>query len=329
MVAVPRPIDLARLHAAVTEWGFSAGGRAALDVVGRHPFLPTVALGEILGRGTRWARERRSELVRRGLVRVLAAEEVPPNLDNQDELLEATVRGLTMLAGSLGLSLAVAVRHHGLAGGGPATAVGQRRALVAHLAHTLGADGVFVTFARLARGQRGGALLEWRNAAACGCGRMRPDGYGLLRLGRREYGFFLEFDRGTVHPAALRAKFAAYHRYKSSARAARDYDGFPTILVVTMGPGSEQRIVDAVRAAAAGQVSRLPVLVTTVGWLESEAAGPFARIWLESEQAVRRRWPLEPAGAMGHVGDARAWMRRTIVTTIKNLAAQYLICRDR
>ncbi len=32
------------------------------------------------------------------------------------------------------------------------------------------------------------------------------------------------------------AHTAAYHRYRVSARAARDYDGFPTILVVTHGP---------------------------------------------------------------------------------------------
>jgi len=80
------------------------------------------------------------------------------------------------------------VRHHGLAGGGPASAIGPRRALLAHLTHTFGADRVFATIARLARGQRDGALLEWRNAAACGRSRMQPDGYGLLRLGGREFG---------------------------------------------------------------------------------------------------------------------------------------------
>ena len=38
-------------------------------------------------------------------------------------------------------------------------------------------------------------LLEWRGAAACAHGRLRPDGYGLVRLGQRQHGFFLEFDR--------------------------------------------------------------------------------------------------------------------------------------
>jgi Replication-relaxation len=159
----------------------------------------------------------RNELVRRGLIRILAREEVPTNVATEGELLEATVRGLTMVAGSMGLSLSVAVRHHALASGGPMTAVGTRPALQAKVAHTVGADGVFVTIARSARAQREGALLEWRKATACAWGRMRPDGYGLLRLGRREYGFFVEFDRGTVYPRALTSKFAAYLRYGYAA----------------------------------------------------------------------------------------------------------------
>jgi len=53
-------------------------------------------------------------------------------------------------------------------------------------------------------------------------GRIRPDGYGLIRLGQREYGFFMEFDRGTVRAAPLRATFAAGYLVQVSARAACD-----------------------------------------------------------------------------------------------------------
>jgi hypothetical protein len=289
--SVPRPIDLARVRRAVGEWQLGAGAHAVLDIIGRHPFLPPATVGEVLGRDVGWARQRRSELVRRGLVQLLTPDELPAGRRGEDDPLEATVRGLTLLAGSLGLSLAGAVRHHGLAGGGRQTPVGARRALLAYAAHTLGADNVFATIARAADRKRDGSLLEWRNAAACARGRVRPDGYGLLRLGRREHGFFLEFDRGTVHAGALRAKFAAYHRYKASAAAARDYDGFPTILVVTTGPGGERRIVDAVRAAAPGLVSSLPVRVTTLDWMESDSAGPFGSIWTDPERGVRSGWP--------------------------------------
>lgn len=177
---VPRPMDLRRAHAAVAEWKLPAGAAAALDVIGRHPFMPTCSLHEVVGGNRRRALMWRNQLVRCGLIRALAREEVPTDAATEGELLEATVRGLTMLAGSMGLSLSMAVRHHGLAGGGPMTPVGTRRALHGKMAHTAGADAVFVTIARSARAQRNGALLEWRNAAACAWGRMRPDGYGLV-----------------------------------------------------------------------------------------------------------------------------------------------------
>ena len=230
--------------------------------------------------------------MRLGLLRVVPREELPRGVGGQDTLLELNVSGLTRLSASLGLSLAAAVRHHGLAGGGADTPVGPRRALLAHLAHTLGADAVFAAFARSATSHRGGALLEWRNAAACAHGRMRPDGYGLLRLGRREYGFFLEFDRGTVRSAALRAKFAAYHRYRSSARSARDYDGFPAVLVVTSGPGPEERIVRAVAATGMGFAQELPVLLTTLSWIGAYPDGPLGPIWRKTGICQRRGWPL-------------------------------------
>jgi hypothetical protein len=63
--------------------------------------------------------------------------------------------------------------------------------------------------------------------------------------------------------------------------------------VVTAGPGSEQRVVDAVRAANAWQPSRLAVLVTTVGWIDNDSRGPFGSIWLDPERGIRRSWPGE------------------------------------
>jgi hypothetical protein len=140
---VPRPIDLSRTHTAVEDWGLSVGGRAALDVIGHHPFLPTSSLSDLLGSDWRRALTWRKELVRCGLVRVVARDEVPAN------------------------------------------------------------------------------------AAACARGRMRPDGYGLLRLGRREYGFFVEFDRGTVRPSARRAKFTAYNRYRSTPNGGARFPWVP------------------------------------------------------------------------------------------------------
>src|SRR5207253_2869173 len=67
----------------------------------------------------------------------------------------------------------------------------------------------------------------------------------------------------------LRAKFAAYYRYLASARAAREFDGPPSVVVVTAGPGAEDRLTDAVMAAEVGQPRRLPLLLTTVSRVSS------------------------------------------------------------
>jgi hypothetical protein len=209
-----------------------------LDLVGRHPFLSTQNLGAMLGRDMAWARRKRSALVKGGLVRTVPAEEASPRDLIEGELLEVTRTGLAMLAGHLGLRLAEAVRHHGLAGGGPADPVGARQSLFKHLGHTLGADEFFALLARAAAAHPArGALLEWRAAAACAHGRFRPDGYGLVRLGREQHGFFLEFDRGTMRADRLRAKFVAYYRYRSSRHARDSFAGFPVLLIVTTDPG--------------------------------------------------------------------------------------------
>src|SRR5439155_22731283 len=123
-------------------------------------------------------------------------------------------------------------------------------------------------------------------------GRLRLDGYGVLRRGRHKYGFFLEFDRGTVPSAHLRAKFVACDRYLASARAAREFDGLPSVLVVTAGPGAEDRVADAVMAAAVGQARRLPLLLTTIDLLTTAEHGPFDCVWrIPGGHNGRRPWP--------------------------------------
>src|SRR6266852_4440196 len=196
----------------LAETPLNVSERAVLDLVGRHPFLPTAVLGDVLGRDARWVARRRKALVDRGLLRLVTHKKIHRSGLAPGDLMELTPAGLRTLAAHLGLSLASAVSHHDLAGGGPESPIGTRRTLVAHLDHTVGADAVFGVLAHAARCQRDGALVEWRNAAACAHGRLRPDGYGVLRLGRRDYGFFLEFDRGTVQPAPLRAKLAQSQR---------------------------------------------------------------------------------------------------------------------
>src|SRR5207253_7298735 len=143
--------------------------------------------------------------------------------------------------------LAAASRYHGLAGNSRHDA-GRRRRLLRTLAHTVGANGVFVEFAVAADAvrQHGGSdlLAEWRSAAACERRHCKPDGYGSYMRDGAAYGFFLEYDRGTESARKYAAKFHAYYRYRDSGQAAREYDGFPTLLFVTTDLTAEQRIVE-------------------------------------------------------------------------------------
>jgi hypothetical protein len=276
--------------------GLSPSALELLDLVGAHPFLPPDRLAVLLGWPLPAVQRRCRQLLARALLRRLEPGEVKAEFAGS-ELLEATADGLALVAARQGLSLAVAVRANGLAGGGPDQPIGSRQKLLKELAHTRGADDLFVSLCRTARARAaaGGddALVVWRNAAACCRGPVRPDGYGIYRQKGERYGFFLEYDRGTMSARDYRAKFATYDAYWASGRFERDYDGFPTILVVTTDNAAEERIARAARAAAVGRAAPLPLLLTCRWRLDDERnpqslLGP---IWREPSSTERRYWP--------------------------------------
>jgi len=161
---------------------------------------------------------------------------------------------------------------------------GKRRRLLLALAHTLGANAVFVAFATAASAVRraGGSddLVEWRGATACERKYCKPDGYGCYVLNCVAYGFFLEYDRGTESTRTYLAKFRAYYRYRDSRQADRDYNGFPTLLFVTTRPAAEERIADAAnRAWFFRGTEPLAVLITTTCRITSDRQALLGRIW--------------------------------------------------
>jgi hypothetical protein len=270
-----------------------------LDVLGRHPFLTPALLATLLGQDDRSTRARVRRLIRGNFVGIVPVAELGRTELASDYMLELTRCGMVAVAARLGLPPATAVRVHALAGGGPGAGFGQRQVLLAQAAHTHGVDRVMVGLAAAARTDRRGAYLaEWRNAAACAHGRLRPDAYGLLHLRAHDCGFFLEFDRATMRPAELRAKFLAYHRFRISRHAAQQYTSFPTVLVVTTEPGAEQRLAHAVRAVDTSFPSPLPVLLTTTAWID--ASGMLGPIWRQSDAAARHRWPRLPTAKVHH-----------------------------
>jgi hypothetical protein len=272
----------------------SASDRELLDCVGRHPFLPSPSLATVLDTSAAALRRRRDRLVGQGLLRLLgkvrgAARDRQP--------VELTVAGLTVVAAQHGLTLGAAIRARGLAGGGPEHPVGARGLLLQHLDHTLEADDIFVRLIAVARRRVAGgwddALVEWWSAAACCRPPIRPDGYGVYRHAGRLHGFFLEYDRGTMSARDYHQKLGAYYAYWASGRYERDFDGFPTILVVTSDKAAEDRIARAALVAAVGRGPALPLLLTYRWRIEDRRnpLGLLGPIWRDSASTVRRSWP--------------------------------------
>jgi len=230
-----------------------------LHLVGRHPFVTREQLAHLLGTTPARVGRIEQQLVELGWLRQIGPDDVPEDAIDlqQDEaralgLAELTMAGYRQLARWLGVDLAAARRYHGLLASSRGEN-GRRRRLLRTLAHTLGANAVFVAFAMAAgvATRQGGAdeLAEWRSAAACERRWCKPDGYGCYRRNGTSYGFLLEYDRGTEPARTYAAKFRAYYRYRDSGQAARDYEGFPTLLFVTTDRLAEERIGEAARRA--------------------------------------------------------------------------------
>ena len=235
-------------------------------------------------------------------------------------LLQLTHAGTREAARRLMLSGSQAVRHHGLLG----SRARVRSRWLRHLSHTIGANGVFVA---LASGlglvsQRSGNDAHVSGEAPpyvhADAGRM---GSGVPSRSRPGFGFFLEYDRGTERAREYAAKMETYYRYRDTGAAARDYAGFPTVLVVTTRAAAETRFAhEAYLAWERRGGKALPLLLTTTQLIETHPEGILGPIWRSpsrpsSQKPVRgywlpggpprlpvgidRRTPTQPANSLG------------------------------
>lgn len=270
-----------------------------LDLVAQHPFLTPTCLATVLGWKRRTVRQRLRRLRGLGLIRLMKQDEIGEGADL--ELVEVTVPGLELVAAHRALSLPVAIRELGLAGGGPDEPLGSRVKLVRELAHTMGVDALFVSLYEAARRAATGnddAMLAWQNASACSRRHLRPDGYGMYRRDGTVYGFFVEYDRGTMRRRGYIEKLDAYYDYGISRRYERDYSGYPTILLVTANNTTEETIAQVAQSAADRYGFPLPLLLTCTWRLEDDGnphslLGP---IWREpgGDFDERRFWLPPP-----------------------------------
>lgn len=296
-----RPSDVQEPNALLGQIALSVtpADHDLLELVGLHPFLRPRQLADVLGWEVAGVRRRMNRLTVLGLMRRLTADEI--TVAEAAELMELTETGLELVSARLGLSLTVAVHELGLTGGGPDHPYGPRRKLLRNLAHTREADEIFVCFYRLARQQAAlgsdDAMEEWQNAAACSRRYLRPDGYGVYRRRGLSYGFFLEFDRGTMNARDHFKKLTAYYRYGTSGRFERDYHGYPTILIITANNASEERIAQVARSVAVGQPGKLPLLLTCRWRIDnpSNTDGLLGPVWRQPDGAFDDRQGWLPA----------------------------------
>ena len=267
-------------------------------MVARHPLMTRQQLATLLRTSTRRIARLETDLIERGWLRPVTSDTLPPSraLLTHDQVrrlgpVELTAAGRQEAARRLLVPAGLARRRHGVMVSEASTG-----RFLRHLHHTLGANGFFVDLAAAARlvTSRGGddELVEWRSAAACARGRFRPDGYGCYQRGAWRFGFFLEYDRGTEKPGQYAAKLATYYRYRDSGAYRRDYEGFPTLLVVTTSDLAEARVaLQAWLVQQRHSAAPLSVFLTTTKKIQACREGVLGPIW----RSPAAPWALEPA----------------------------------
>lgn len=268
----------------------TAAQLAALDRLADHPLQGARGVGELLGVSPVAARHALRPLCRAGLV--LALPGCPPAYVLSED-------ALRLLAVRDGWPPRAYARARGVA---TVKADGRGMAhVLKYLPHTRGADAFFRHLGRraAATGHRE-ALVTWEGPAACqrtfdheGRRRsIRPDGFGVYRVGGVDHPFHLEWDRGTMRPGQYARKLAAYRAYAEAAAFLADRRVVPTLLFVFSRPDKEASTLALARVVLAG--IQQPLLATS-RW-RMERYGVDAPIWRSPFEQARRAWLLRDDG---------------------------------
>jgi hypothetical protein len=160
------------------------------------------------------------------------------------------------------------------------------------LQHTVEVNRFFLDLLDAARGAKGHALETWRSEGesrliiARGARRqaLRPDGYGVYRIGEQVYPFLLEWDRGTAVLSKYRQKLALYADYYAGLARSPERDmPVPALWVVTVTDERVEAILATCQSLKHRSGFALPVLVTTTRQLE--AKGTLGTIWRTANRA--------------------------------------------
>jgi len=269
-----------------------------LTVIGRHPFLSLSEVGLVLGWTPAYGRWRCKRLIQRKLVRTLTAAEV--GTAATAEPLELTRLGVRLTALWHGLPRRELTRLKLIFGGGGTRTSSTRSDLLRRFEHTQSVNRFFVDLGRLARDSRrlgwNDELVEWQGLPISRQNRPRPDAYGIFRHRGLDYGFFLEYDRGTERARQYERKLAGYYDFAQSGRFERRFDSMPTLLFVTTSRVAERRIDTAACAVVRAKGWRLPTLLTYQALVDSDQKGLLGDVWREPGTRTRREWLTDDVG---------------------------------
>jgi len=173
--------------------------------------------------------------------------------------------------------------------------------------HTEGVYSFFTSLLQACRTERAhghdAALLWWETGSVCarafhehdGWQAIRPDGAGECRVEGRRFRFWLEWDRGTMGPRDLRAKFAAYARYVRSHEWRADGNTpLRALLVVTTSEEQVASIEQALGATLPAHLAFNVYIATSAALLAQGPLAPIWRLWRTAEP-VRAAVPLRLA----------------------------------
>jgi hypothetical protein len=154
----------------------------------------------------------------------------------------------------------------------------------AHLAHTVGANQVFVDLLAHARNHPGTRLARWwgpaRAAAATGQ-RVHPDGHGVWTERGCQVGFWVEYDAGTEPLHRLLAKINPHARLQQIGGP--DYPVLFHLPNPTREANLHRRLIEGDDRLLTTVATTTPV---TVSGTEDGLAG---RVWLVGAQRERQR----------------------------------------
>ena len=172
----------------------------------------------------------------------------------------------------------------------------QSRQLLRNLEHTASVHAFLAAMATQA------ALLEWQVVQLDPPRRasryfrhgdkmrsVNPDAFGLLRKGKTNWPFFLEWERRAVRPSTMSARLAPYLRYYSSHRPTDDHGARPSVLIVFDDGIAQTHFLRLAREQMQATGVTVPL------WVSHRAAiqemGPLGRAWRtpndpESPQAL-------------------------------------------